>query len=195
MRIAFQLLPRRPRSFLALNSIRIGGENMAMSRSTLALMAGDPGVLGALMGLGSRIAGGIIRKTAPIVPVGRAGTVLARIAGGARGALTKTAAVLGPAGTAVLGGAAAGVAGGMIAGRPSAAAGAALAGGFQVIKMGRTGRPLRILTADGRVVNLVRRHRGISASAISAAFRLARLAHAFGGAMRTGRRPHHRKRA
>jgi hypothetical protein len=68
-----------------------------------------------------------------------------------------------------------------------------MAGGMEVLSTTRSGRPKLVLVGN-RVVNLQRRRKGISAAAISGAFRLARLAHAFGGAMRTGRRPVHRRK-
>lgn len=144
---------------------------------------GDPGFITGLIGGGVRIARGaarLFRRRPPMALATRAAQIVS-----AR-----------PITTAVAGGLAAGGAGAalesLLAG--GAGGGGGMPGGFTVLRVSRTGRPLKILTPQGRVVSLVRRRGGISAAAIRGAFKLARLAHAFGGVARTGRRPRARLR-
>lgn len=114
-------------------------------------------------------------------------------------AITRAAQVISarPVTSAIAGGVAAGGAGAalesLLAGR-SAGGMMGVPGGFTILRASRTGRPTKILTPQGRVISLVRRRGGISAAAIRGAFKLARLAHSFGGVARTGRRPRRRTR-
>lgn len=135
--------------------------------------SGDPGLITAAVA-GARGIGRIFRR--------RGGTAITR---------TGRTLAMRPVTTAIAGGAAAGVAGGALEALLAGAGGAAIGGmpgGFTVLRVSRTGRPIKILTPQGRVISLTRRRGGISAAAIRGAFKLARLAHAFGGVARTGRR-------
>ena len=110
-----------------------------MSRTSLVFQSqGDP-FLGALGGLVKRVVGGGLfkRGASKIVQIARS-----------------------PVGRAVGGVLAAGGIG-AVAGRVLGA-GPGLPGGFTVLKASRTGKPLRILTPQGRIINLVRRRGGIS---------------------------------
>ena len=129
---------------------------MSMSRTRQVLLSqGDP-----IIGLGglARLGGGIFQRALPglgglikrgaskIIQIARGPTARA-VAGGAAGAVAVEAA------TRVFGG-----------------GGAAMPGGFQVLRVSRPraaspgGRPLQLLTAQGRIINLQRRRRGISAT-------------------------------
>lgn len=166
------------------------------SRQALALMSGDPGGAGSAFVGDPGIFGSIFRSVGSMAVSSIPGVgPAARIGGGAIGrAVGRSARVLRtPAGA----GAAGGVVGAGI-GALKQAFGGVSGGGFghldgYVTILSRTGRPVKIITPQGRMVNLRRRSRGISASALRGAFRLARIAHQFGGVARTGRRARSRK--
>lgn len=148
-------------------------------------MYGDPGLFG-FLGKGLKFLG----RAAGVVPQE---TRLA-ITGG--GVLSKTAGIVRahPGAAAAVGGLAAAGAGAAL---EHAARGGGMmrggGGGFEILTSTRSGRPRQILVG-GKVITVGRRRKGISAAAISGAFRLARLAHMFAGVARTGRRTHARKR-
>ncbi len=152
------------------------------------ILLGDPGVGSIFRSIASRlpVVGGIFQRGLPALgpargvggplgrAVGRATRVLSTPVGaGAAGAIV--GAGIGSLGSTVLNG------------------GGGPAGWITITD--RRGRATKMIAPNGRVVNLRRRRRGISAAALSGAFRLARIAHAFGGVARTGRRPRRRVHA
>ncbi len=157
------------------------------SRQVLALSTGDPGGEFTLLGdpgiwgslgraLGSFAPGGALAPTA-----GQLGRIRGRASSVIRQHPVATGAGIGAVGAAAAIGLGGVIAGGSV-------------NGFIPIHS-KKGRLIKLVAPSGRVVNLVRRRRGISAAALSGAFRLARIAHQFGSAARTGHRPRRRARA
>ncbi len=150
-----------------------------------ALVTGDP-ALGSIFGAVGSLASRFFRRRPPTGIVRAPGGPLGRIFGRASTVL-RTPTGAGAAG-AIVG---AGI--GSLVGVEAGGGGGGAAGFLTITD--RRGRPIKIIAPNGRVINLRRRRRGISAAALSGAFRLARIAHAFGGVARTGRRPRRRAHA
>ena len=112
---------------------------MASRKALVLASVGDPG-LGAFFGGAARVLAPLFKRAAPLVR-----QAVPQLAAAGAGALAGAIAAPGPLFGAP--------------GRP----GLAPMGQFITIS-GRTGRPIRLISPTGRVINLARRGRGISAS-------------------------------